>query len=593
MPADNSPDMLLDISLPTPRVFYINFTKLLCRICGFMLRYPHILRIIKENYMTLFEIFSLLGGVGLFLYGMSIMSSSLKKAAGNKLRSILEHATANRLTAIAVGILVTLLVQSSSATDMMVISFVNSGLMTLSQAIGVIMGANIGTTVTAQITAFNLGAYAPFILFMGAMLHLFVKNNLIKHFGTIILGFGMLFFGISVIKSAIAPLSESAPFISFLSTLENPAIAVLFGILFTALLQSSSSSVVIFQTFTVQGLISYDMTVYLVIGAAIGSVTPNFLASLTTNRNGKRTAVLNLLFNLIRAALMLILIRVFPPFLDMIKNLTPGNVAHQVANTHTIFAILSVILELPFVNSIVALSRKVVPVLPEEDRAIEDRKLHYLVHTGDLPSSVAIQQAKLELSRMGKLARDSLESAVDCFFALDDHAAEIVLETEDTIDQLTDKIQDCLIAFRSRDYAPGEVNRLSQLMLVASDIERISDHAENIAQYEGEFKGRKATLSETALQELRTIADASLKTIDLALQVFATEEFEKLPEVEILEQTVDDMQTSFINAHIQRLMDEGCNPVGGVLFTDMITDLERCSDHAIDIAYALCENTEP
>ena len=221
--------------------------------------------------MTLFEFFTLLGGVGLFLFGMSLMSQGLKLAAGNKLRSILEHATANRFVAVAVGILVTLLVQSSSATDMMVISFVNSGLMTLAQAIGVIMGANIGTTVTAQITAFNLSDYAPFILFIGAVLYLFVKKNAIKYTGSIILGFGMLFFGISVIKSAIVPLSKSAAFISFLSTLENPAIAVIFGVLFTALLQSSSSSVVIFQTFTVQGLIGYDMTVYLVIGAAIGS----------------------------------------------------------------------------------------------------------------------------------------------------------------------------------------------------------------------------------------------------------------------------------------------------------------------------------
>ncbi len=232
--------------------------------------------------MTLYGFFSLLGGVGLFLFGMSMMSSGLRQAAGNKLRSILERATANRFVAIAVGVLVTLLVQSSSATDMMVISFVNSGLMTLAQAIGVIMGANIGTTVTAQITAFNLGAYAPFILFTGAILYLFVKNNTTKHIGAIILGFGMLFFGISVIKSAIAPLSQSTPFITFLTTLENPAIAVLFGVAFTALLQSSSSSVVIFQTFAIQGLISYDMTVYLVIGAAIGSVTPNLLASLTT-----------------------------------------------------------------------------------------------------------------------------------------------------------------------------------------------------------------------------------------------------------------------------------------------------------------------
>ena len=542
--------------------------------------------------MTLYEFFALMGGVGLFLYGMSLMSSGLKKAAAGKLRSILERATANRFLAVMVGILVTLLIQSSSATDMMVISFVNSGLMSLAQAIGVIMGANIGTTVTAQITAFNLSAYAPMILFVGAIIHLFVKDNTTKHIGTVILGFGMLFFGISAIKTAIAPLSQSAPFISFLSTLENPAVAVVFGVLFTALLQSSSSSVVIFQTFTVQGLISYDMTVYLVIGAAIGSVTPNLLASLTTNRDGKRTAVLNLLFNLIRAALMLILITVFPAFPRWIQSLSPGDVGHQVANTHTIFAILAVLLELPFADAIVALSKKVVPMLPEENRSVEDRKLQFLVQTADLPSSVAIQQAKLELARMGKIAKTSLENAVRCFFELDDRLAQAVLEAEDTVDILTDKIQEQLILLRSKDYAPKEAARLSQLVLVASDIERISDYAENIAEYEADFKERKAVMSEEGRRELKIIAEASVKSVDFALQVFENEDFDSLPAAESLEQNVDDLQTSFINAHIQRLMEERCNPVSGVIFTDMISDLERCSDHAINIAYALYDHPE-
>ena len=537
--------------------------------------------------MTIYEFFTLSGGVGLFLFGMSLMSAGLKSAAGDKLRSILERATANRFTAVTVGILVTLLIQSSSATDMMVISFVNSGLMTLSQAVGVIMGANIGTTVTAQITAFNLGAYAPFILFVGAMMYLFVKENTVKHIGEVILGFGMLFFGISTIKGAIAPLSNSAPFISFLSTLENPAMAVLFGVAFTALLQSSSSSVVIFQTFAVQGLLSYDITVYLVIGAAIGSVTPNILASLTTNRNGKRTAVLNLLFNLIRAAAMILLINLIPGFKTLIQNLTPGDIGHQVANTHTIFAILAVLLEFPFAEAIVRLSTKVVPLLPEETRSDEDRKLKYLVQTGELPSSVAIQQAKLELARMGKIAETALRNAVKCFFDQDDKLAASVFEAEETVDILTDKIQERLISFRSRDYAPREVNRLSQLMLAASDIERISDYAENIAEYEAAYKARKAVMSEEALKELRALSDAALMSIDLALQIFENEEFSLLPEAEQLEQEVDDLQESILNSHIKRLMEEKCNPVSGVIFTDMSTDLERCSDHAINIAFAL------
>ena len=539
--------------------------------------------------MTIYEMFTLMGGVGLFLYGMSIMSQGLKNAAGDKMKTILEYATANRVVSVIVGILVTLLIQSSSATDMMVISFVNSGLMTLIQAIGVIMGANIGTTITAQITAFNLGAYAPIILFVGAVMFLFLKRKVVKHIGSIIMGFGMLFFGIAIIKGAIVPLSESEGFISFLSTLSNPLIAVLFGILFTALLQSSSSSVVIFQTFAVQGLLSYEMTVYLVIGAAIGSVTPNILASLTTNRNGKRTAVLNLLFNLIRAVLMILLINLIPGFLTFIKGLTPNSIGHQVANTHTIFAILSVILEFPIARLIVRMSQKVIPVLPEENKKLEDRKLHYMVENDSLPSSVAIGQARMEITRMGKITLDSMKNAIDAFFTQDEKLADSVRETEDTVDHLTDAITERLIALRSQGYYDKDMVKISQMILVVSDIERISDHAENIVEYLDLIKSRKATISEQGLSELRLLADATLKSIKESMIIFATEDYDRIPEAEELEQTVDRIQTEIVNSHIERLMKDSCNPAGGVIFTDMSTDLERSSDHAINVACALAE----
>lgn len=539
--------------------------------------------------MTIYEFFTLMGGVGLFLYGMSIMSTGLKSAAGDKMKSILEYATSNRFFSVLIGILVTLLIQSSSATDMMVISFVNSGLMQLTQAIGVIMGANIGTTITAQITAFNLGAYAPIILFIGAAMYLFLRKNVVKHVGSIIMGFGMLFFGISVIKGAIVPLSESEAFISFLTTLSNPIIAVIFGVAFTALLQSSSSSVVIFQTFAIQGLLSYDMTVYLVIGAAIGSVTPNLLASLTTNRNGKRTAVLNLLFNLIRAVLMIILINLIPGFLTFIKSLTPGNIGRQVANTHTIFAVLSVLIELPFSGVIVSLSKKIIPMLPEENKTLEDRKLIYLVATEGLPSSVIVAQARMEISRMGKIALDSMKSAVGAFFTLDDKLADIVHETEETVDYLTDAITERLIAIQSMGFSAKEQFQISQMMLVASDIERISDHAENIVEYQEKIKSKQASISQTGLAELKELADATIESIEVSLSVFETEKYDKLEEASELEQKVDRLQLEIVNSHIDRLMKESCNPAGGVIFTDMSTDLERSSDHAINVAFALAE----
>lgn len=366
--------------------------------------------------MSIADVFSLLGGVGLFLFGMTMMSSGLKNACGENLQQILEKATKNKYIAILIGIGVTMLIQSSSATDVMVIGFVNSGMMTLSQAVGVIMGANVGTTITAQITAFDLASDAPLILFIGVILYLFVKQRLVKHFGEIIMGFGMLFVGISIMKAAILPLSETETFIRFMTNLDNPAIALLFGIGFTALLQSSSSSTVIFQTFAVDGILNFNTVAYLVIGAAIGSVTPNILASLTTNRNGKRSALLNLIFNIFRAVILIALINIFPQILTWIQSLSPNDIGRQIANMHTIFAIIAVVVEMPFTDQIIKLTEKIIPLKEEESETLEERKLKYMVNLGTLPQGVAIAQAHKEVTRMGRIAAKNLRNSVRCFF---------------------------------------------------------------------------------------------------------------------------------------------------------------------------------
>ena len=540
--------------------------------------------------MSLFELFSLLGGVGLFLYGMTIMSTGLKNACGENLRVILEHATKNKVISVVVGIAITMLIQSSSATDVMVIGFVNSGLMSLTQAIGVIMGANIGTTITAQITAFNLSAYAPMILFVGAVLYLFMKKDMVKYVGSIIMGFGMLFEGIALMKTAIAPLAETEAFIHMISALENPFLTVLFGILFTALLQSSSSATVIFQAFAVQGIISYETSVYLVIGAAIGSVTPNILASLTMSRNGKRTALLNLLFNLIRAGILMILLFIFPQILTIIKSLSPGNVARQIANTHTIFAIFAVLVMLPFSDKIVKLTQTLLPLKPEESRTGEERKLLYMTQTGTIPSAVAVSQAHREITRMGEIASRNLKTAVKCFFEQDDSLAEVVEETEDTVNYLDRSIISKLVELRTLEMTPRDLNRVYHMTLVVADIERLSDHAENIVEYEAQVRSGKATLSEDAIAELKQLAQLSLQSVDLCLSIFSNEDYNRLQEAEDLEDLVDDTQETIIGNHVKRLMNATCDPMGGVVFTDMATDLERCSDHAINIATALSDH---
>ena len=538
--------------------------------------------------MSVWEIISLLGGVGLFLYGMTVMSNGLKNAAGDSLHTILEKVTTNKLLAVLIGVVVTMLVQSSSATDMMVIGFVNSGLLTLAQAIGVIMGANIGTTVTAQITAFNLTALAPLLIFVGAVMYLFLKKPLPRHIGGILLGFGMLFVGIGLIKTAIAPLSQSEGFVRVLSALSNPVLAILFGILFTALLQSSSSSVVIFQAFAVEGLLTYQQCVYLVIGAAIGSVTPNLLASLTTDRNGKRTALLNLYFNVFRAALLLLVTGIFPVVLDWIKLLSPDDIARQVANTHTIFAVFAVLVMLPFSNLIIKLTYATLPLLPEEQRAKEDRRLVYLVGTEKMVPAVAIHQAKLEVNRMGKIARDNLAAAIAYFFnPQKDEDFQAVEDTEQTVDWLDHAISDKLVLLRSLQLPEKDVFLLSRLVRVTSNYERISDHAENIIEFAARLKANKSVMSEAAMGELKQMSEAVMACLDESMHIFENEDFKTLQKAEDIEQQVDDMQDAFIQNHIDRLMESGCDPLAGVIFTDMCTDLERCSDQALNIAHAL------
>ncbi len=536
--------------------------------------------------MTYTEFFVLLGGVGLFLYGMTIMSSGLRSACGDRLQGILEGATKNSIRAILVGIAITVLVQSSSATDVMVIGFVNSGLMTLSQAIGVIMGANIGTTVTAQITAFNISAYAPLMVFVGVVMCVFVKKQMVKYIGSIIMGFGMLFQGIALMKSAIIPLSETQTFKDIISSVSNPLLLVLFGVAFTALLQSSSSATVIFQAFAVQGLLTYKSCVFLVIGSAIGSVTPNLLASITTNRNGKRTAVLNLLFNLIRAMLVFTLVNIFPEILECIQKLSPGNVARQVANTHTIFAIFAVLVIAPFSKFIVKLSEKMIPIRDDEKRS-QEKQLLYLANISKIPPSLAISQAKKEVVRMGNLALENFKTALKALFTMDDSLSEQVFEMEDIVNHLDSAIISKLVDLRASDLPERDTGILYYIILATDDIERISDFARDIAQHQVSMSKKKLEFSDGAIKELEVMADKVIESVELCLRMFETEDFFKANKAIRLENEIDEMQLEIMEAHVDRLMKDECNPVKSVIFSDIVTVLERTSDHALKIGLAL------
>ncbi|MBQ0065894.1 MAG: Na/Pi cotransporter family protein [Firmicutes bacterium] len=541
--------------------------------------------------MTHIEFFLLLGGVGLFLQGMTIMSSGLQNAAGENLQGILEGATKSKIRAVLVGILITICIQSSSATDVMVIGFVNSGFMTLYQAIGVIMGANIGTTITAQITAFSLGDYAPLILFIGAVLSIFMKKQFIKSVGQVIMGFGMLFQGITLMKQAIAPLAQMPEFAALLTSLTNPFLLVLFGIAFTALLQSSSSSIVIFQSFAAIGLLPYRSVVYLAIGAAVGSVTPNLLASLTTNRDGKRSALLNLCFNLFRAALLMTLIFVVPQILDFIQSLSPSDVARQVANTHTLFAIIAVVVILPFSDLIVKLTYKILPQLEEEIMAKEDKKLLYMEAAETVPPVLALKQSKAELVRLGEISLSNLERAVQYFFNPEaDKEGEVVNKIEKTIDWLDAHIVDKLVQIGTRTdivMTEHQADQIHRFTLISADIERIGDYAQNIVEYADTLRNSKVELSDQGRHDLMMLADFVVQEVTLCLEVFKTNDFEGLKQANEAEDAVDAQKLKLLDDHVKRMMKNECNPLAGIVVTDMANDLEKCADHALQVAYAL------
>ncbi len=546
----------------------------------------------EDLNLDIFGIFKLLGGIGLFLYGMGIMSDGLKAVAGDNMRIILEKTTKNRVMGTLIGILVTALIQSSSATTVMVIGFVSAGMMTLLQAIGVIMGANIGTTITAQIVALDLGSVAPFILFAGVIMVTFIRKQLVRNIGKIVLGFGMLFTGISTMSSAISPLKESEAFTSVLMTLDNPWIAFLIGIVFTGIVQSSSSSIGIVQAFAAQGLVSFHMATYFAIGAAIGACLPAFLAALSSNRDGKRVATMNLLFNIFRCLPIMALLGLFPQIFGWIESLSPGDVSRQIANAHTIFAIVAVVVQLPLAQLLVRLSTKILP-LREDELQKNERKLVYLTQLERIPAAVALSQARREVVRMGRIAGKNLKRATEIFFVYDEKRAATVFQEEDVINWLAKEITGCLVTLRAMDLTVREQNQLGQMLLVVADIERIGDHAKNIAGYAAQVQNQKVNLSSEAADELQKLSTATIQSIDRSIYIYENNAFDQLKVEQDLEDQIDEMKDEAMDAHVQRFMDQICEPLGGVLFTDMVTDLERCSDHAINIAYAITGQVNP
>lgn len=534
----------------------------------------------------------LMGGLGLFLFGMKLMSDGLEKAAGAKMRSILEFFTKNTIRGILVGTFFTAVIQSSSAATVMTVSFVNSGLMNLYQAAGVIMGANIGTTVTSQLISFNLSALAPLFVIAGVVMYMFCKRQKIQNIGMVILGFGVLFMGMTTMSSSMSTLKTDPVVLETMSSLTNHYLAILVGIVVTAVLQSSSATVGIVLLLANQGLLDIRICFFIILGCNIGSCVSAMLASLNGKRDAKRTALIHLLFNIIGTIIVfLVLTAALEPITAFIQNISGHNPGREVANAHTLIKITEVIILAPFVKQIVHLTHYILPekkhknAQPKED----NYGLQFIGAKSILSPATAVFDATRELEHMGNMAVTNLQRAMNSLITLDEDEIQEVCKVEKNIDYLNHAITDYLVKLNQTTLPVDDAKSIGGLFHVANDIERIGDHAENVAEAAAMRKSQNIVFSPQAQKEMGEMLDLVIKVTAYALDMFSNNNQEHMQEILDLENQVDEMERMFQENHVQRLTRNECTPSAGMIFSDIISGLERVSDHATNIAFSLLE----
>ena len=537
--------------------------------------------------MKLTDLIGLLGGLGLFLYGMQMMSNGLEAAAGNRMKKILEKLTANRFLGVVVGAVITAVIQSSSATTVMVVGFVNSGMMTLQQAVWIIMGANVGTTITGQLIALDVGAIAPLFAFIGVAFIVFLKNEKLHHYGKIIAGLGILFIGMDMMSAAMVPLRESETFVNIITRFSNPVLGILAGAIFTAIIQSSSASVGILQALASGGVIGLPQAVYVLFGQNIGTCITAVLASIGTSRVAKRTTIIHLLFNIIGTTLFTI-ICILTPFTTLVEGFTPNNVSAQIANMHTIFNITTTILLIPFGTYLAKLATRILPDLPEE----RDDVMHLEYIQPFIPienrgetkigiSAIAITAIRNELIRMTQMTRKNVGLSFDAVHDNNLALVEDVRNREEYIDYLNKEISKYISRMLVKERNPKDSQYMSALFKVCGNLERIGDHAMNICEYTNMIKEKQITFSKEVIVQIEQMKEVCCDALDLLLDNQANSE--SLHSIESIEQKIDDMTESFRKGQIDRMQTGKCSDEGCVLYSEMLTDFERIGDHILNI----------
>ena len=536
--------------------------------------------------MSVANILSMAGGLGLFLFGIRTMGDGLENAAGAKLKRMLEVLTGNRFLAVLVGFVVTAIIQSSTATTVMVVGFVNAGMMSLAQAVGVIMGANIGTTVTSLLIALNFSSVAAAAVLVGVILMLASKKTVVKNLGAIFTGFGLLFLGIDMMSDSMAPLRESAGFMNFIVTVSEsplrPLFGIILGIVMTAVLQSSSASVGVLQTLPMQALVPLKFSVFVLFGQNIGTCLTALFSTVGAKKNSKRAAVIHLLFNLIGTGIF-ILIALLTPYVEWIEKLSPDPMA-QIAISHIVFNIVSTVVMFPFAKVLVKLSCLLVPGKDDSEsemhcKFIDDRLLN--------TPPFAVMQVSKEVARMAKLARDNFETSAHALINRSDKDLDKVMENEEIINYLNHHITSYLVKLNALDITDSDSDYIARVFHAINDIERVGDHAINLAEAAQHNIGEGLKFSDPAREELNQLCGSVVTLLERSMAAFDNQSLSdnEAKELSDLEEHIDDLTLECQDSHIFRLNRKECNTEAGMLYLNTITDFERVGDHAINIAF--------
>lgn len=535
--------------------------------------------------MGISEILGLLGGLALFLYGMQMMSNGLEDAAGNKMKQILEKLTANRFLGVAVGAGITAVIQSSSATTVMVVGFVNSGMMSLNQAVWIIMGANIGTTITGQLVALDVGMMAPLFAFIGVAMIVFLKNPKAHHIGKILAGLGVLFIGMDMMSEAMYPLRESKAFIELMTKFSNPLVGIIVGAVFTAVIQSSSASVGILQTLASGGLIPFSSSVYVLFGQNIGTCITAVLASIGTSRSAKRTTIIHLMFNVIGTIVFTIICLCFP-IADLVASFTPDSPAAQIANMHTIFNIVTTCLLLPFGNLMAKAAEKILPEPETEETSVLNIPTEeYRRNRITLGSAVRMDLLNNEIERMVQLAGENIDRGYAAVLKEDSAKLEKIEETEDILDNMNKEISKYISKILVHNNSNENVSAIKEYFLITGNAERLGDHASNIGGYVNVMKDKDIIFSDMAKEELKEMRAITKKAMEKLLH--REEDITVwLSQIAAMEQIMDDMTLNYREKHLERMHQGECNEEACILYSELLTDFERIGDHILNIAQA-------